>query len=31
MGNYTRDEVLQMAEDEDVEFMELHGKRNPRG
>ena len=23
MGNYTRDEVLQMAEDEDVEFIRL--------
>ena len=23
MGNYTREEVLQMAEDEDVEFIRL--------
>ena len=24
MGNYTREEVLQMAEDEDVEFIRLY-------
>ena len=30
MGNYTRDEVLQMAEDEDVEFIRLAVYRHVR-